>query len=60
MIHIWRKTNGCCIKSKSGACSTPFAKMKAQFDTTQIVEITTAIAAYNMVARILVPLGVGT
>jgi alkylhydroperoxidase family enzyme len=39
---------------------TTFAKMKAQFDTTQIVEITTAIAAYNMVARILVPLGVGT
>lgn len=37
-----------------------FARMKAQFDTTQIVEITTAIAAYNMVARILVPLGVGT
>ena len=36
-----------------------FAKMKAHFDTTQIVEITTAIAAYNMVARILVPLGVG-
>ena len=35
-----------------------FAKMKAQFDTTQIVEITTAIAAYNMVARILVPLGI--
>ena len=37
-----------------------FAKMKAEFDTTQIVEITTAIAAYNMVARILVPLGVGS
>jgi alkylhydroperoxidase family enzyme len=36
-----------------------FAKMTAQFDSTQIVEITTAIAAYNMVARILVPLGVG-
>ncbi len=36
-----------------------FTQMKAQFDTTQIVEITTAIAAYNMVARILVPLGVG-
>jgi hypothetical protein len=35
-----------------------FAKMKARFDTTQIVEITTAIAAYNMVARMLVPLGV--
>jgi alkylhydroperoxidase family enzyme len=37
-----------------------FAKMKAHFDTTQIVEITTAIATYNMVARILVPLRVGT
>ncbi len=37
-----------------------FAKMKLHFDTTQIVEITTAIATYNMVARILVPLGVGT
>jgi alkylhydroperoxidase family enzyme len=36
-----------------------FAAMQAQFDTTQIVEITTAIAAYNMVARILVPLQVG-
>ena len=36
-----------------------FAQMKQHFDTTQIVEITTAIAAYNMVARILVPLGVG-
>ncbi|MEN9538016.1 MAG: hypothetical protein RLZZ126_251 [Pseudomonadota bacterium] len=36
-----------------------FAKMTAQFDTTQIVEITAAIAAYNMVARILVPLQVG-
>ena len=35
-----------------------FAKMKTHFDTTQIVEITTAIAAYNMVARILVPLGI--
>ncbi len=36
-----------------------FAKMKSHFETTEIVEITTAIAAYNMVARILVPLGVG-
>ena len=36
-----------------------FAAMKKHFDTTQIVEITTAIATYNMVARILVPLGVG-
>jgi alkylhydroperoxidase family enzyme len=37
-----------------------FAKMKAHFDTTQLVELTVAIATYNMVARILVPLGVGT
>ncbi len=37
-----------------------FAAMKLHFDTPQIVEITTAIATYNMVARILVPLGVGT
>jgi alkylhydroperoxidase family enzyme len=36
-----------------------FAQMKQHFDTTEIVEITTAIAAYNMVARILVALGVG-
>ena len=35
-----------------------FANMKAHFDTTQLVEITVAIATYNMVARILVPLGV--
>ncbi len=37
-----------------------FTAMKQHFDTPQIVEITTAIATYNMVARILVPLGVGT
>ena len=36
-----------------------FAKMKLHFDTTQLVEITVAIATYNMEARILVPLGVG-
>ena len=36
-----------------------FARLQANFDTTAIVEITTAIAAYNMVARILVPLQVG-
>ncbi len=35
-----------------------FAEMKARFDTTQIVEITAAIATYNMVARFLVALGV--
>ena len=33
-----------------------FAAMRAHFDETQIVELTTAIAAYNMVARILVAL----
>jgi alkylhydroperoxidase family enzyme len=35
-----------------------FARMQSHFDTTQLVEITVAIATYNMVARILVPLGV--
>ena len=29
-----------------------FARMKARFDTTELVEITAAIAAYNMVARL--------
>ena len=33
-----------------------FAAMRAHFDSTQIVELTTAIATYNMVARILVAL----
>ena len=33
-----------------------FAAMRAHFDPTQIVEITSAIATYNMVARILVAL----
>ncbi len=33
-----------------------FAAMRKHFDETQIVELTTAIAAYNMVARILVAL----
>ncbi len=33
-----------------------FAALRARFDETQIVELTTAIAAYNMVARILVAL----
>ena len=33
-----------------------FAAMRVHFDATQIVELTTAIAAYNMVARILVAL----
>ena len=35
-----------------------FAQLQQHFDTTEIVELTTAIATYNMVARILVPLGV--
>jgi len=35
-----------------------FEAMKKHFDTTQIVEITTAIATYNMVARFLLALGV--
>jgi alkylhydroperoxidase family enzyme len=35
-----------------------FEQMKARFDTTELVEITAAIAAYNMVARFLVALGV--
>ena len=35
-----------------------FARMKNQFDTTELVEITAAIATYNMVARFLVALGV--
>jgi len=34
------------------------AQLKDRFDTTQLVEITAAIAAYNMVARFLVALGV--
>ena len=35
---------------------TVFAAMREQFDTTQIVELTSAIATYNMVARFLVAL----
>ena len=35
-----------------------FARMQARFDTTDLVEITAAIATYNMVARFLVALGV--
>jgi len=34
------------------------AQLKQHFDTSQIVELTTAIATYNMVARFLVALGV--
>jgi alkylhydroperoxidase family enzyme len=35
-----------------------FARMQQRFDTTALVEITSAIATYNMVARFLVALGV--
>ena len=35
-----------------------FARMQRRFDTTELVEITSAIATYNMVARFLVALGV--
>ena len=35
-----------------------FAAMKARFETTELVEITAAIATYNMVARFLLALGV--
>ena len=35
-----------------------FEALRRHFDETQIVELTTAIAAYNMVARLLVALGV--
>ena len=35
-----------------------FSALRQHFDTTQIVELTSAIATYNMVARFLVALGV--
>jgi alkylhydroperoxidase family enzyme len=35
-----------------------FARMQQHFSTTELVEITAAIASYNMVARFLVALGV--
>lgn len=35
-----------------------FARLKERFDTTQLVELTAAIASYNMVARFLVALKV--
>ncbi len=35
-----------------------FDALRAHFDTTQLVELTSAIATYNMVARFLVALGV--
>jgi alkylhydroperoxidase family enzyme len=37
---------------------TTFAALRQHFDTTPIVELTSAIATYNMVARFLVALGV--
>lgn len=37
---------------------TVFAALQSHFDTTQIVELTSVIATYNMVARFLVALGV--
>jgi alkylhydroperoxidase family enzyme len=37
-----------------------FARMQERFGTTQIVEITAAIATYNMVARFLVALSIST
>ena len=35
-----------------------FNALRQHFDTTQIVELTSAIATYNMMARFLVALGV--
>jgi alkylhydroperoxidase family enzyme len=35
-----------------------FAELRERFDTTELVELTAAIATYNMVARFLVALGV--
>lgn len=35
-----------------------FAQLRQRFDTTELVELTSAIATYNMVARFLVALGV--
>ena len=35
-----------------------FNALRQHFDTTEIVELTSAIATYNMVARFLVALGV--
>lgn len=37
---------------------TVFAEMRTHFDSAQIVELTTAFAAYNMVARILATLDI--
>jgi alkylhydroperoxidase family enzyme len=35
-----------------------FAQLRERFDTTELVELTSAIATYNMVARFLVALGI--
>jgi alkylhydroperoxidase family enzyme len=35
-----------------------FARMRSRFDPTELVELTATIAAYNMVARLLLALGV--
>jgi len=35
-----------------------FERLRARFDTTEVVELTAAIATYNMVARFLLALGV--
>ena len=35
-----------------------FERLRQHFDTTEIVELTTTIASYNMVARILLTTGV--
>ena len=35
-----------------------FANLREHFDTTELVELTSSIATYNMVARFLVALGV--
>lgn len=37
---------------------TLFERMRSRFDPTELVELTAAIATYNMVARLLVALGV--
>lgn len=37
-----------------------FSKLKSRFNTTELVEITAAIASYNMVARFLVALDINT
>ena len=41
-----------------GTDLSPGPALRQHFDTTQIVELISAIATYNMVARFLVALGV--